>query len=314
MQPKALMATLRKSTLVSAGSSVLFCAGGYGIAAAFGFAHRECAIIGAAMMFSSTIIGIKLLPTTALHHRHSGELMVGLLLLQDLIAILVLLMLANTAQGLDPVSIARTLLALPVLIIAAFAMVKYVLLWLIARFDRFHEYIFLMAIGWCLGVAELAHWLGLSGEIGAFIAGISIATSPIAQYIATSLKPLRDFFLILFFFSLGARFDFGLLPAIAAPSIVLAGAMLALKPVVFRYMLGRFSETPALAWDVGFRLGQVSEFSLLIAYMAESMALIGEKASTLIQATAILTFVVSSYIVVLNYPTPIAISDRLRRD
>ncbi len=82
-------------------------------------------------------------------------------------------------------------------------MVRYVLLPLITRFDRFHEYIFLLAIGWCLGLAESARALGLSEEIGAFIAGIAIATSPISQYIAVNLKPLRDFFLILFFFSVG---------------------------------------------------------------------------------------------------------------
>ena len=70
---------------------------------------------------------------------------------------------------------------------------KFVLLNLIKRFDRYHEYIFLLSIGWCLGMAELAIWMGLSAEIGAFIAGISIASSPIAQYIAISLKPLRDF-------------------------------------------------------------------------------------------------------------------------
>ena len=71
--------------------------------------------------------------------------------------------------------------------------------------------IFLLAIGWCLGVAEAASALGLSEEIGAFIAGVTIATSPISLYIADHLKPLRDFFLILFFFSLGAGFHMDLL-------------------------------------------------------------------------------------------------------
>lgn len=97
-------------------------------------------------------------------------------------------------------------------------------------------------------------------------------------------------------------------------ALALSAAMLVLKPLVFRFLLGRLSETPALAWDVGLRLGQNSEFSLLIAYMAAGFAMIGKEASHLIQATAILTFVVSSYIVVLNCPNPIAISDRLRRD
>ena len=97
-------------------------------------------------------------------------------------------------------------------------MVRYILQPLFARFDRIGEYVFLLAIGWCLGVAELFEYAGLSREIGAFIAGISIATSPIAAYIALNLKPLRDFFLILFFFSLGGGFDLSLIPHIAASS------------------------------------------------------------------------------------------------
>jgi Kef-type K+ transport system membrane component KefB len=196
----------------------------------------------------------------------------------------------------------------------AIVFVKYVLLPLIQRFDRFQEYIFLVAIGWCLGLAELAEVMGLSTEIGAFIAGIAVATSPIAQFIAISLKPLRDFFLILFFFSIGAGFNLGLLNEIIVPAVLLAILVLVIKPVAFRLLLAKISESNKLAWEVGFRLGQISEFSLLIAYIATSIALIGERASVLIQATAILTFLASSYLVVFRYPTPIAVSDELRRD
>ena len=212
------------------------------------------------------------------------------------------------------VALLKTVIAFPVLILIAFAAVRFAILPLLQRFDRFHEYLFLVAIGWCLGMAELAHIMGLSVEMGAFLAGISLATSPISQYIAISLKPLRDFFLILFFFSLGARFNVGLLSEILFASLVLATLMLAIKPVVFRYLSAKMMHSRKLAWDLGFRMGQISEFSLLIAYVALEMALIGEAASLLIQATAILTFVVSSYIVVMRYPTPIAINDSLRRD
>ena len=88
----------------------------------------------------------------------------------------------------------------------------------------------------------------------------------------------------------------------------------AASPHADRFLLKGVSEKRILAWDLGFRLGQASEFSLLIAYVAVASALISEQASLLIQATTIITLLVSSYIVVLNYPTPIAISDRLRRD
>ena len=315
MQPQALWATLRKSTLVAFVSSVLFLLTGYVVAILFGFNNFDALVIGAAMMFSSTIIGIKLLPTTVLHHRHTGELMVGLLLLQDLLAILVLMWLLSASAGSAESghSLWQIALSLPLLLGGALAAVRFVILPLITRFDRFHEYIFLLAIGWCLGLAEAAAALGLSGEIGAFIAGITIATSPISQYIAVNLKPLRDFFLVLFFFSVGARFDLGLLGVVILPALVLSALVLGLKPVVYRFLLG-VSEQRSLAWDLGFRLGQVSEFSLLIAYVAAGGALISNQASLLIQATTIITFVVSSYIVVLNYPTPIAISDHLRRD
>ncbi|KZX53416.1 sodium:proton antiporter [Halioglobus sp. HI00S01] len=318
MQPQALWATLRKSTVVALFSSAIFLAMGFGVAYAFGYATTDALVVGAAMMFSSTIIGIKLLPTTVLHHRHIGELMIGLLLIQDLLAIIVLMVLFSAAAGDGGESMGQTLaislLGLPVLGGLALLCVRYVLLPLIARFDRFHEYIFLLALGWCLGMAEAAKALGLSEEIGAFIAGITIATSPISQYIAVNLKPLRDFFLILFFFSVGARFDLAMLQTVWIPALVLAVLVLGLKPVVYRFLLQGVSEKRVLAWDLGFRLGQASEFSLLIAYVSVGAALISVQASLLIQATTIITLLASSYIVVLNYPTPIAISDRLRRD
>ncbi|GAB5449872.1 MAG: cation:proton antiporter [Halioglobus sp.] len=317
MQPQALWSTLRNSTVVALLSSTLFLGMGFLVAHLFGFTRLESLVIGAAMMFSSTIIGIKLLPTTVLHHRHIGELMIGLLLLQDLLAIIVLMVLYSAIQG-DAESmlpgLARSMLSLPLLVAAALFLVRYVLLPLITRFDRFHEYIFLLAIGWCLGMAEAAGMAGLSEEIGAFIAGITIATSPISQYIAVSLKPLRDFFLILFFFAVGARFDLGVLNQVLIPALVLSALVLALKPVVYRFLLKGVSEQGGLGWDLGFRLGQASEFSLLIAYLAVGGALISEQASLLIQATTIITLLVSSYIVVFNYPTPIALSDHLRRD
>lgn len=317
MQPKALLAVAKEATTVALVSSSLFACIGAGIAYLFNFSIVECIVIGLAMMFSSTIISIKLLPTTVLHHKHAGELIIGLLLLQDIIAIFVLIVLFNSDSGsstFDYQQLAVAIISLPLLGIAAYLFVNSILLKLIATFDKFHEYIFLVAIGWCLGLAEAAHLLGLSVEIGAFIAGITLATSPISQYIALNLKPLRDFFLVLFFVTLGARFDLSILTDIAIPAIILAIAMTSLKPVIFRVLLKRQKEHNFLAWSVGFRLGQNSEFSLLIAYVAAGSMLIGKEASHLIQATAILSFLISTYIVILNFPTPIAIKDSLRRD
>ncbi|WP_430462428.1 cation:proton antiporter [Thalassolituus sp. LLYu03] len=313
MQPSALFAVMRKATPVALISSLIFFAAGAAVALLFGSSQTDAIIIGLAMMFSSTIIGLKLLPTTVLHHKHMGELMIGLLLLQDMLAILVLILLGVMA-GNEAMPVWQPFVALPLLAAGCYLLVKGLLLKLIARFDRFQEYLFILAIGWCLAVAEGAKLVGLTHEIGAFIAGVTLATSPIAQFMAISLKPLRDFFLVMFFFAVGAQINLGLLSDVIAAAGVMAALMLMIKPVVFRFLLSGQSERRELAWDVGFRLGQISEFSLLIAFVATQSSLLSESGSLLIQATAILTFVVSSYIVVFNYPNPIAVSDKLRRD
>jgi Kef-type K+ transport system membrane component KefB len=315
MQISNLITTLRKSLLVGITSCASFAVVGFGITQLLQFSILDSAIVGLCLMFSSTIIGIKLLPTTVLHHRHSGELMVGILLIQDFIAILVLL--AIESLGKDTVNtwtFIQPLLLLPILIFATLAAVKYVILPLLSKFDRFHEYIFLLTIGWCLGVGELAKLMGLSHEIGAFIAGVSLASSPISQFIALNLKPLRDFFLILFFFTLGAQLNVGVLSTIILPLVVLTAIVLLGKPVVFRFLLHRMSESNHLAWDIGYRLGQISEFSLLVTFIAQGSGLLTERAAVLVQSTAIATFAISSYIIVFNFQNPIAVSDRLRRD
>ncbi|MFY0640843.1 MAG: cation:proton antiporter [Bermanella sp.] len=314
MQPKSLAHVLKKASLVALASSCVFFASGYGAALAFGFTQTEALVTGAALMFSSTIIGIKLLPTTVLHHKHMGELMVGLLLLQDMIAIIVLLVLGSASSGGGIQDFALTALALPCLIIFAYVCVKFVILPLLVKFDLFHEYLFLMAIGWCLGLAELGAYLGLSKEMGAFVAGITLATHPVAQFMTEKLKPIRDFFLVLFFFTLGAGFKLHVLADIWLYAIILSVIVLAIKPATFKLLLGLQSENSKLSWDIGFRLGQISEFSLLIAYLAIASNLIGENAAHTIQATAVITFIISTYIVIFKYPNPIAPSSKLRRD
>lgn len=314
MQPSSLIHVIKKASLVALLSSIIFFGVGYSSGVMFGFTQIESLVTGAACMFSSTIIGIKLLPTTVLHHKHMGELMIGLLLIQDMIAILVLLVLGSADGASSTTQLSITILALPCLVITAFAFVKWVILPLLMKFDLFHEYIFLMAIGWCLGLAELANYIGLSKEMGAFIAGVTLATHPVAQFMTEKLKPIRDFFLVLFFFTLGAGFQLNVLLEIWPHVLVLSIAIILIKPISYKLLLGLQAEKNTLAWDIGFRLGQISEFSILIAYLALSSQLIGIKAAQTIQATAVLTFIISTYIVILNYPSPIAPSSKLRRD
>jgi Kef-type K+ transport system membrane component KefB len=306
---------LKKVSLVALISSVIFVGASFAVLLLFGYAVAESLIIASALIFSSTIIGLKLLPTTVLHHQHIGELMIGVLLVQDLLAILLLLVLQGSDLGnFDWLHMGLVLLTLPLMVVLAFLFERFVLRKLFRKFDRIREYMFLLAIAWCLGLSQLAEYVGLSAEIGAFIAGVSIASSPIAFYIAESLKPVRDFFLVLFFFSIGARFDLSYFSAIIVPSLAVAVMLLILKPVVFRYLFSGLGEPKKVGWEVGMRLGQASEFSILVAYIAIHEGLLSAQASALVMLVTMLTFVMSSYLVVMRYPTPVSMSDKLRRD
>lgn len=315
LSPNKLLDLLKQTMIVTMLTSAVFAAVGWGFAILAGFSMQNAIIIGVACMFSSTIIGLKLLPTTVLHHRHTGEVIISVLLLQDLIAIVVLLAFKAASSDTNTMlELAKLVVLLPVLIGVAWVLKNIVLLKLFAKFDRIQEYVFLLALAWCLGIAQLAHSIGFSHETGAFIAGITIATSPIALFIAESLKPLRDFFLVLFFFALGAGLNISALDQIWLPAILLGVAMLVLKPVVFRFALRHVSETNKLGWETGFRLGQMSEFSLLIIFVALQSALIDQAAYSFVQLAVLVTFIGSSYSIVLRYPTPVAVSERLRRD
>lgn len=315
MPPAKLLPLLKEATWVTGSSSLVFALSGFVLAWLLGFTLLESVLIGVAVTFSSTIIGLKLLPDTVLHHRRTGEIIISILLVQDVIAIIVLLLLQATDSGSLPYGNLLLLAAsLPAIFGLSYALARFVLMPLIARFDQIQEYIFLMAIGWCLGISQLAAGLGLSHEIGAFIAGVALATHPISLFISERLKPLRDFFLILFFFSIGAGFNIGMLGEIVIPALLLSALILLGKPLLFRFLLRRSGESSGRASEVGVRLGQISEFSLLIAVLALQQSVIGEQASYLIQLSTLITFMVSSYVIVRRYPTPIAVSDKLRRN
>ena len=315
LPPQKLVTMMRKISSVGIISSIVFLAIGYVTGLLLGYSAGTSLILGAALMFSSTIIGIKLLPTTILHHQHTGEVMISVLLFQDILAIIVLLILSGfSSDGIAMKQLVLIAASFPVMIIVAYLASRYVLGFLFSRFNRVREYLFLLAIGWCLLMTEISVNFGLSAEIGAFIAGVSLAASPVSVYIAESLKPVRDFFLIMFFFSVGATFDLTYLPQIIVPAIALAVIVTFVKPMIYRVLLRRVGESNAVSWEVGVRLGQISEFSLIIAYFVLAKHMVPPAVGYLIEAVSILTFAVSSYWVVMRYPTPLAMHESLRRD
>lgn len=314
LRPDRLVGLFGKTAVVTLATCFVFLSLAMLVAMMLGFAFIDSLIIGAALMFSSTIVSLKLIPTTALHHKHIGEMMISVLLLQDVIAIILLLLITGGQQDNIPLTVSYLLIKLLVLAAAAFIVVKYVITALFARFDTIREHTFLLALGWGLLVAGIAELIGLSYEMGAFVAGVSLATVPIALVIADDLKPLRDFFLILFFFSIGATFNYLVTQDVILASLVLTLVLMLAKPMVFRWGFRTTGEASGVSTEVGVRLGQASEFSLLVAYSAVTAGLIEERASYLIQTVVLLTFVISTYWVMLKYPTPISNVASRRKD
>lgn len=306
MQPAKLWLLFRRVALLTSLSSLLFCLVIVLLMIPW-FSWQHSLLIGLSLMLSSTVIALKLIPTTTLHHRHAGEVMTSILLLQDILAILVILYVSSSAATAQPlVSILFIISHVGLLSLVAGAAVKWAILPLLRRFDVIEEYTFLITLAWCLLVAGAAQWLGISHEIGAFIAGVTLAYSRIAQAIAEQLKSLREFFLILFFFAVGARFDLSMSWALLLGSIALGGGLVLFKCGVYRLLLLQVGESTSCAKEISIRLAQASEFSLLLSYAAYQHDKISHSAAMLIQSTTLVTFVFSTLWVVRSLRTPIS--------
>lgn len=256
---------------------------------------------------------VKLLPTTQLHHKRIGAICIGILILQDLIAILILAFIVGIKHNYLslPIQGIYILMKLCLLVILALLIEGYILRKMILRLERLHEMIFILGLAWCLGVGWLSSQFGLSYEIGAFIAGVLLARHPISLFISEKLKPLRDFFLVLFFFSLGASIDFIQIKSLIPKAALIALLYVILKSHYFRFALREVKEPDYLRKEIGIRMSQASEFSLLVALSLFEFGFIDRVAFNFIQLITIFTFVISSYIVVLKYPTPVGVKEEL---
>jgi len=313
LHPRKIMETFGRTFTMTLATSLIFALVSGGLLLAIGLSPTEAAIGGGAMMFSSTILVLKLMPTTTLHQQHMGAIGIAVLIIQDLMAILLIAFIKGKAN----LSIAAGLLGILkgiMLVVAALVAQRYVLNHIIEQVERYRELLNLLVLGWCFGIALGAEAIGLSHETGAFIAGIALADNSIARLIAEELKMFRDFFLVLFFFALGAQLDFSLMKSIALPAILLSALLLFIKPMVFRRALKLTGETPKFSKELSVRLGQNSEFTFIIAVIAAKQGLLSATASQLLHLVTILTMAVSSYLLVSYYPSPLASKPSLKID
>ncbi|MBF0587044.1 cation:proton antiporter [Prosthecochloris sp. N3] len=313
LHPGKLMELFGKTFLLTLSTSALFAAVTGGILYLFGTPVSQAIITGVAMMFSSTILVVKLMPTNTLHQKHMGAVAIAVLIMQDIFAVLAIAFI----KGGGTSSLTGWLTSMGVGVVLAGAAIlaeRYIIRHIIAQVQRYNELLNLVALGWCFLLALLAEKIGMSHEIGAFIAGVALANGPISNFLAEGLKFFRDFFLVLFFFTLGAKLDFSLLQSVLLPAALLTAALLVIKPLAFRIGFRLSGETPKFSKEMGVRLGQNSEFALIIAVLAAEAGILSELNSQLIQLVAIFTMTISSYILVFFFPTPLGTSKPLKID
>ena len=312
LHPRAFAKNLSKLSLLTIISSLCFLAFSFIVARIAGFLWVDAMVIGIAMMFSSTILVIKLLPTITLHQKDMGAICIAILILQDLIAIFALIGLQST-QAANIGAMLRLPLSLTGLLLFTFAAERFTLRPVMQYCSRFHETLYTISIGWCLGISAVAHYMGLSYEVGAFIAGLTLAQSPLASFLFQGLEFVRDLFLVLFFFVLGSKLHFVLPLHLWFMAIALAITLVLIKPQIYRRLLehaGTNRKTNETAW----RLGQGSEFGLIIAAKGIELQCISNHASQFIQFTILITMIISSYLVVKRYPSPLATDPKLKRN
>jgi len=315
LHPQKLLQLFKQTALATFVNCAVSFVIGFSAAFFLKFNLIDSLCIGLALMFSSTILCIKLLPTTRLHQERMGGICISVLILEDLLAVAVLAFIRCLAiPGNVFLNFGSLIIKLILFLGILVLLEQFILRKIMMRVERLHEALFIIGLAWCFGIATISNKMGLFYETGAFFAGVVMARHPISLFISEKLKPLRDFFLVLFFFTLGAKLDLLVMKGMIIPSLVLAGIFLLVKPWTFKQMFRFAGEKLPFSKEVGMRLGQLSEFSLLIAMLAFGLGHITNEASQLIQLVTIITFIISSYIVVLTYPTPIGTNKKLIRD
>ena len=274
---------------------------GYLIAVGFGFSPIASLYVAVALTFSSTIIIVKLLSDKREIDSLHGRIAVGFLIVQDIVVVLAMIGLAalGTEAGDGPLwrPVALVLVKGLGFLLVIGLLMRFVLDRVVVRLARLPELLVLAAIAWAALLAAVAEGLGLSKEVGAFLGGVSLASTEVREMIAARLVSLRDFLLLFFFIDLGAQLDLGAvgaeLPAAVAFSVfVLVGNPLIVM-VIMRFM-GYGSRTGFLA---GLTVAQVSEFSLILVAMGMAVGHVGAEVVGLTTLVALITISGSTYMI-----------------
>ncbi|MCW5899092.1 MAG: cation:proton antiporter [Flavobacteriales bacterium] len=296
-----LIKSTGKIALLTGLGQVLFTAGiGYLIGLALGFSQLHSFYIAVALTFSSTIIIVKLLTDKKEIDALHGQIAIGFLIVQDIVVILVMIVLSALARdGGGDVwgDIAATLGASAMLVAATFVFMRFVIPRVSFFLARSQELLALFAVAWAVGLASLSQLIGFSGEVGAFLAGVSLASSPFRDAIGGRLISLRDFLLLFFFVNLGVQLDLNVIGAMVPQALVFSLFVLIGNPIIVLLIMGAMGYRKRTGFLAGLTVAQISEFSLIFAGLGLQVGHLDEETVGLITLVGLITIGLSTYMI-----------------
>ena len=307
LNPDVMREVGKTSLITGLGQIVFTSLIGFLIVQALGFGILPAIYVAIALTFSSTIIILKLLSDRGDTQKLYGKISVGFLLVQDIVATLILL--AITVMGkISPGGeiVLSSLVITQILVLVGKGLLLAIVLYLISKYvlpllssfvANQQEVLFIFSLAWGLGLSSLFYLIGFSIEIGALVAGITLAVSPFSYEMASRLKPLRDFFIMLFFVILGAGLVVSEASALVMPAIILSTFVLIGNPLIVLILMNLLGYRTRTAFMSGLTVAQISEFSLILIALGFSFGHIDQEIVSLVTLVGIITIACSTYLI-----------------
>ncbi len=278
---------------------------GYLLALALGMAHLKALYIAVALTFSSTIIIVKLLSDKKELDSLHGRIAVGFLIVQD-IAVVIAMMVMSSLNMAEAGGVTATLGMIVLKLAAAGLLLAVAMRWVLPRLldlvARSQELMLLFAIAWGVALASLGEVFGFSKEVGAFLAGFSLATSPYREAMSSRLNPVRDFLLLFFFLDLGAKLELTAFEGQIPAAMVLSAFVLIGNPLIVMAIMGYMGYRKRTGFMAGLTVAQISEFSIVFVAMGVTLGHVGGDALGLVTLVGLLTISVCTYMVLYGQP------------
>ncbi len=300
LNPRVIREVGRVSLITGIGQVLCTSLIGFIISRALGIDRLSALYVSIALTLSSTIVILKLLADKKDLQKLYAKIAIGLLLVQDIVATLILVLITVVSNG-GPADLHRTLLLIGLhgltvgfglLFVSSFILPR-----LIASIAASHELLFLFSLAWGTGLASLFSILGFSVEIGALVAGVTLSATPYAHEFSSRLKPLRDFFIVLFFLLLGSQVVIPDAGAIAVPAIILSVFVLIGNPVIVIILMNLLGFNRRTGFMTGMTVAQISEFSLILASLGFRVGHVSQEILSLITLVGLVTIAGSTYLI-----------------